>query len=513
MQRVGAATVAAVLACGVLAACARESEVPIGAPSTTVGQESGATAPESEATSWDAEGLLPLAGGVTRVDDIGIYFADDDGTYTVVAIEVASGHELWRQAVNQHRRIPGVVETPTVDADSGLVFATQFDTSRQTPLLTAFDLWSGEVVWTADLPDLARSTPMLCGDHSVCLPTVQSGYLVHRRADGEAVEGTQGGFERFLGARGDIVVTADGDAQQVEMGRLGDDGYSTVWSASFSDVFGPDLGPRYSPDGGWSVLLFPETSSSVLAFGPAMGAGDPESWGDEEWRAYVEAGWVVAVVGGAGTPVRVVAPAGPCWASYTDLTGFEICDVAGVRERPRPVGEDELPFEPMIGRVARYGADGVELWSTPFEEPMPAWGQADTSDPTVIAFRDSERSVFVSRTDGVVLDSADPRFDQLVLGCGSPGGWGFVTLDTWDGERDDYVRGAGPLRLCDLDGRPVAVPDLLQNVGHAPGWFGPSHFPEDDVRPVPPEERIGADRWVLWADGDGTLHGARPPDG
>jgi hypothetical protein len=472
--------------------------------SETVDASGGAT---DRIETWSGDDLLPAAGGMHRAGDIGVYFAVDGTNYMLAAIDVTTGDGLWRNQVHQHRRTQGVVQTPTVSADDRSVYVTTIDAGWR-PMLTAFDLETGDLEWSAPSGE-ATNQPTLCGESSVCLGSGSDGHQVYDRADGSLRQVPQGGLSRGIGAGGDFVLTESSEERLLELGRLGDDGYHQVWQRSLNELLGAEHGPHYEPSGGWYVHIDNETGALVVALG-ANPLDDGENATDDEILERGDRGMAVAFVQPDGTTTRVLAPTALCM-SEIGQDGVETCD--GLESRMEPDGDDAR-FSAWFGELRRHSFAGDEEWVVELPQAAEWPAVIATSDPDLLVVEwDDHDSLVVDRREGDEVSA--PDVDGIYIQCQEQdfddGDDRMIELTALGGRTQEYLR-AYPdwmTGVCDVDGAPADIVDVLADAGEMPAWFGPSRFDDDTSEPG---EREGADRWAVWYDRDGVLYGAGPVD-
>lgn len=132
------------------------------------------TSPVDDATFsyWVGSDLPRATGPVTVADEIGVYYGNEGTALEVVAVDLIDGGELWNRPAHQHARPTGVVDSPAVDADRGLVFITAL--TEDVPQLVALDIQTGRVAWAARTV-WAQGAPSLCGDDAVCMSPADPG--------------------------------------------------------------------------------------------------------------------------------------------------------------------------------------------------------------------------------------------------------------------------------------------------------------------------------------------------
>lgn len=490
----------------VAAACGDDSTDDLSDPDSAADPQEAAE--PVEVATWSGDDLLPAAGGMARVDEVGVYYAVDGDRYMLAAIDVTSGEELWRHQVHPHNRVPGVVQTPTIDTAAGLVFATTGDWDRDFEGysgLAAFDLRTGDVKWEVPA-EIATNTPELCAD-LVCLQTQSSGYAAYNKTDGsQAAVDHSGALYTVVGGRGDYRVTTDPEERLVELGQVTDNGYEQIWRRSYEDLFG-EAGVQYSSLGGWTVDVDEESGAAVVAFG-ATPNGDPDSWSEDELAAYLDLGWAVALVSPDGASDRVLTQVLPCSGLTWEEGGVEICEQIAVPE------DYSLAARATFARISRYGFDGTKQWSADLRTPVREESLGHTSDPDLLAVQDQDDGpMIIDREDGAILGADDDEAEGLLLRCRSEAEPPFVRIRRADNAADRYIRvySEDLAGLCDLDGEEVEVTDLPSQGETAPRWFGPSSLVDDEPT-EPVENREGANRWAIWYGHDGTVHGAGPAE-
>jgi hypothetical protein len=478
--------VVAVVAGCVLAGCTGQA----------TGQNRADPAVEQQVRSWDGDDLLKAAGGMTRVGKTGVYFAVRGQQYWLAAVDVTTGQELWRHRVHQHGRIRGVVQTPTVDVEAGTVLTTAGEDADQTTL-AALDLETGETLWEVWSP-LTRGTPDLCGEESVCTVTVEGVHEARARSDGDVVWSAEPGLPVILGGEGDFVVTGDPDQRVIELARHTDTGYERVWRHSYLELFGDE--ERFSSDGGWKTWTDAETGATVVSIGPTLPPDDP--YGTKIPVRLADPGGAVAFVRADGSVAASVTGNGTDSCYGLDWTAelISLCTVTSVE--PGPDGEG---YRVLLGSIEVRDITGTVRWSHALPAGADDTEVTHTSSEDVISVPGTEGSVLLDAATGTPVASSAGDDAPLVL-CPVPVSDKdrFVTLEHRRHYIYDYLR-LNDHQLgqpCRPDGTVVALSDLVADEGPH-DWLGPASFAVS--APSDP-----ADRWVITADPDGTLHGTGP---
>jgi PQQ-like domain len=446
--------------------------------------------------TWDGTDLLPAAGRMARSGRIGVYFAVDGDRYSLAAVDVTTGRELWRHVVHQMARREDEVQEPAIDAADGLVYGDDFDEAHAQPGMIALDLQSGRLRWRTPI-EPPRDMPVLCGRASLCVTTGRAGVTVFDRATGRRRPGPTGGLYLEIARVGGYLLSTDPDAQQVELGVGDDRGYRRLWTTSYADLYGPGDRSRTTAAGGKRGGIDPRTGASWFGFGlrpPRTGLDNVDS---PEYREHADAALRVVFKDRAGHTTARADRVLDCSPWHT---GGEVFLCGG------RLSADGT--HPVLHQVGARSPAGRLRWSRAVDPADDLNAPVPTSDGDVVALTraDGSHPVFLDPHDGRVLDPGD--VPDLVFACQSNDGLTAamlrVRLRVDSDHSAPYVRGGVPeiTRLCDRRGDPLPVADALRRGIAVPDWFGPA------TRVGP---RAPADRWVVWMDAfDGTLHGAGP---
>jgi hypothetical protein len=462
--------------------------------------------PTVDVASWDGAELPPAIGGMTRQGDLGIYFAEVDHRYTLVAIDITTGKERWRRRAHQLGRIGGTVPSPVVDWERGLVFAPRFEPDGDPPLLGlfAYDL-DGRERWRAGGIGEAHLV-YLCADDWSCASLPDGTVQRFLRDSGATVFASSGGVGRVIGGPEPWLTTANADRRLVEQGRIRADGsYRRRWRHSFAELFGGKrAGATYTPNGGWYSHR-DETGATVVLFGTRIGGDQPDP---ADLREEAELGLAASLVGDDGEVRGSWQRVDNCMLdeAWRD-DAFLLCEDLEVVEDGRVIDGEPAPWY-HASRVASYRfADGRRQWTAalpgsvetimPTSDESVALVQPNGADPLLLDFDDGSSVALGERPELIVACERDYDPDDI-----------HGELDFSQEERREYLRATEEalFALCDASGNVVDPADLLGTGELTPEWFGLHPDLEDG------EEREGADRWAVWVTPDGTLHGAGPAD-
>lgn len=489
-------------------------------PSTTVkpdvprsDDQRGETRPlgaEAAPSEWSGDHLPKAAGKMRISGDVGVYFADADRQLYVVAVDVFTGRQLWRQPVDHHGRPTGVVGTPTVDLATTAVIATTVHEGL--PTLSSFDLSDGRENWVVETA-WSEGSPQSCSEKLVCIFSVESpAAVLHDVRTGQVHRVLQDiGAARTVAFENGLRLSADGDAVgTVELGRITADGYERIWRLRFDDLTHESKAAYYGPGGGWRARIHVPSGMSVFA----VGAETPADPTEDEWTEAIMRGHLVAVVDVDGNVLLSRTTVDPCTDLYWTSTSFVLCDeyTAAVIQGSHPDGEDHP--EPVFQRFASYRLPNLEeVFSPVLSKNVPLWRDvlADTSDPalSLVGAGDPDAVLF-NRTDGTLTPVADYQ-RPLAVGC-NPGDIVptedlQALIDTVNAHGVSYRVSYGPLALCDLAGDEIDPVTWLRSGQAIPSWFGIAIVSDDDEHYT-----NGIDRPAVWMDADRIIHGAyRPP--
>lgn len=458
-----------------------------------------------EVASWDGDDLPPTIGGLSRRGDLGIYFAEVDHRIMLVAIDITTGRERWRQRVHQLGRVPGTVHTPTVDWDRGLVFAHRFEPDENPPLLGmfAYDLDGREQWRSGGVAGDARAV-QLCGDDWICV-SMPNGSVqrYHRDTGAMPLQSAGGGVGRVLGYFDPWLVTAHADEQLVELGRFtADGGYKRQWRRSFSELFeDKQAGATYTPNGGWYSDYNEDTNVTGVAFG-AFAGEDPDT---ADLRREAEAGLAVSLVSDGGEVRASWQQVDLCLSDGWRDDAVVLCEDLEVVEDGRVIEGEPAPYF-RAARVSSYDvADGRRQWTTALpglvESIVPTTDETvfvvrpEGAEPLLLDVDDGSTVAPTERPELIVACERDYQDDDL-----------FGELITSDGGPDRYRRATPDdvWQLCDVSGEVIEPAEHMATGALTPDWFGYHPGLDDDQEPE------GADRWAVWVTPDGTLHGAGP---
>lgn len=475
-------------------------------------QEVGSRAVGAQAAPSEWSGAhLPKAAGKMRITgDVGVYFADADRQLYVVAVDVLTGRELWRQPVDQHGQPTGLVGVPTVDAVTMAVIATTVHEGR--PTLSSFDVGDGAENWVVETA-WSQGLPQPCAEKLVCLFSVEpTAAVLHDVGTGRVHRVLEDiGGSRTVAFDAGLRLSVDGDeAGTAELGRITADGYERIWRLRFDDLTHESEAGHYGPGGGWRARIHVPSRMSVFA----VGAETPPDATDDQWTDAIMRGHLVAVVDGEGNVVLSRARVDPCTDLYWTATSFVLCDeyTAAVIHGAHPDGEDAP--EPVFRRFSSYRLPSLEeVFSPVLSKSVPLWHGvlADTSDPalSLVGAGDPDAVLF-DRTDGTLTPVADHP-GPLAVGC-NPGDVDpsedlRALVDTANELGVSYRVTYGPLALCDVAGDPIDPVAWLESGQAIPSWFGIAVVGDDDEH-----HTNGIDQPAVWMDVNRQIHAAyRPP--
>jgi hypothetical protein len=464
--------------------------------------EHSATSPPPEVIEWVGTDLPPASGFMSILDETGVYFAVIDRTYHLVAVDLTDGSERWRHPVDPHDRLPHIVETPTVDPATGLVYATTL--TDDGAHLAAIDVVSGELIWET-LTFWAEAPPRLCG-RWVCVADSQSTRILHHApTTGKVVRELEGGLERTLAVAGEFRLSADPRGGSVELGRFSPSGYQQLWTIQVDELVGTDVADMYGPDGGFQGVVDPASGRAAFR----LHAGADVDVSQEEIESRYLLGSVLVAVAPDGSITVSAYPEAHCHNGRLDPTSYVVCE--GFDASPFEDFDDDGVEDPAITTrvLTLYDFTTAEVVSR-VQLPGRALATSEhvqlTSDPMLMTAMIDGLRHLVDLGDATVApvdDSAPPVLTRCP-----------VNHDLWvdlyeeiDGWGDTYSYSsltpwtfAG---LCTLADEPVDPAEVLRTGGHIPAWFGISSRAADAHHHL--DVHIGP---VVWVDEDRVLHAA-----
>lgn len=493
-----------------------ESSRQLAAPTTTAElAEPGPEPDVSDATpakpagpiSWSGH-ELPTAVGKMRVHgDVGVYYADVDQRLHVVAVDVFSGDELWREEAHHHGAPTGVVNAPTIDVDELTVLVTTLH--KDAPTLSSFGLRDGHRRWVVDTT-WAQAPPELCAERFICVFAAAGGAVVHRRTTGAPHRVLEDvGAKRTIVFERDLRLSLDGDGLgAVELGRVTAAGYERIWRLGLDAFTTPEKAAQFGPGGGWRGRIHVASETAVFAVGVATGPGATE----EQLDQAVAMGHLVGVVNRDGTVLHAQTMVDPCNDLYWTSSTFILCEAYGTVFIHDDSGEPAEFPEPVFYQFGSYRLPDLHaVRSREFHKAVPLWRGviADTSDPELSLVGVGEVDSFLfNRTDGSITPTAE-HDGPLSIGCNPPG---FVPeelraqIDTLVQGPADYRVTYGPMDLCDLQLQRLGPMDWLMSGHPIPPWFGLALTSEDDEAYT-----NGIDHPAVWLDTNRILHAAFLP--
>lgn len=493
-----------------------ESSRQLTAPSTTEVADPGPVPGASETRSvepagpvtWSGHDLPTTAGRMRIHGDVGVYYADVDQRLHVVAVDVFTGDELWRQEANHHGAPTNLVHAPTIDVDELTVVATTLD--GDVPTLSAFGLRDGHRRWVVDTT-WAQAPPELCAERFICVFAAAGGAVVHTRATGEVHQVLEDvGARRTIVFEQDLRLSLDGDGLgSVELGRITAAGYERIWRLGLDAFTAPERAGLYGTSGGWRGRIHVASGTSVFA----VGAARPPGATDEQLDRAAAMGHLVGVVSRDGTILHAQTMVDPCNDLYWTSSTFILCEAYRTVVIHDDAGQPAAFPEPVFYKFGSYRLPDLRaVHSKEFAKAVPLWRGviADTSAPHLSLVGVGEADGFLfNRDDGSTTPAA--RHDgPLAIGCNPPD---FVPeerrarIDTLVHGPADYRVTYGPMELCDLDLERLDPMDWLMSGQPIPHWFGLALTAEDDEAYT-----NGIDHPAVWLDTNRILHAAfRPP--
>lgn len=455
-------------------------------------------------SSWDGTGLLRATGPVTVADEIGVYYGNDGTALEVVAVDLIDGGELWTRPAHQHARPTGVVDSPAVDADRGLVFITAL--TEDVPQLVALDIETGRVAWAVRTV-WAQGAPSLCGDGSVCMSPAdpEEPTLLHDRDSGEVVqEITDAGLEVVVAQDEGAVLSADPVGGSVELGTISESGYQQEWRHSLSAFVPEDVAPSYGPYGGWRGQI---AESGIVVFGFAAFAGVDAT--QDAWEEALRLGDMVGVVGDDGDVLLGIHGVDLVYdLAWTD-EGFTVASGLEFKREQDFDDDGQLDLEPTFSRLSFYPLPGLDPVESPTLEALESFGGmvTETSDPNLVLLRYATGPLVFDRSDASVDDASG----DLIVGCDIDGVDVAedieVELATFDGETETYRAAYDFLGMCDLSGAQIDPEETVESGTALPRWFGVAHLVDHEDE----ETADGIAAPAVWMDNDRVLHGAFNP--
>lgn len=197
---------------------------------------------------------LPLVGEPVAVGDVAVVYSAAEGVVTLVALDAASGEQLWSQPVSPAYVVPGIeVEPEVVEDEDGTEYVAYYRppaplTSSLNATVVVADPRTGDDVATAG--GRVYTAPLRSCDDGpdVCFESDSTldGQLTRRLrlSDGVVLDEPQGtGYQREIGPLGLSDVREGGREFLARM----ENGVE-LWRTPIDRAFG---GPGYPTDGGW----------------------------------------------------------------------------------------------------------------------------------------------------------------------------------------------------------------------------------------------------------------------
>ena len=253
-----------------------------GAPTTTTTSPptTAATVEDNPVNGWNRSdpvvtSEIAVAGGIAvyegLADSVVVPATDHEeahrtGDPVLVAVDVSTGNELWRLEASLDGRVRGVLYSPTLIEDAGLLV-------RYVPAqggLVSHDLLNGTEGWETVV--LGGVTSLYECDGDVCVSGPRS------RARFDADSGRQLDSVTTLDGRvlmndeGIVIVPSDGwslEDEPKEFVAYSDWGFAEAWTIPASDV-AAIVGYEITPDMGWWFELADDKSVGVAFVGGAM---------------------------------------------------------------------------------------------------------------------------------------------------------------------------------------------------------------------------------------------------
>lgn len=483
------------------------TEVAASAPVQPPGRTDTTSARPEGPVTWSGDGL-PTAVGKMRIHgDVGVYFADVDQRLHLVAVDVFTGDELWRQEAHHHAVPTGVVKAPTIDVDELAVVATTLD--GDAPALSSFGLRDGDRRWVVDTT-WAQGPPELCAERFICVFGAAGGAVIHDRDTGRVHRLLEDvGARRTVVFERDLRLSLDGDGLgAVELGRVTAAGYERVWRLGLDAFTTPEKASQYGPSGGWRGRIHVASETAVFA----VGAVAPPDANEEQLDQAVAMGHLVGVVRRDGTVLHAQTMVDPCndlyWTSHT----FILCEAYRTVVIHDDAGRPADFPEPVFYKFGSYRLPDLDaVHSEEFSKAVPLWRgvMADTSDPELSLVGVGEADGFLfNRADGSSTPTAT-HDAPLAIGCNPDG----VVPEELRARIDTLVHGPaeyrvtyGPLDLCDLNLERLDPMDWIRSGHPIPPWFGLALTTQDDEGYT-----NGIDHPAVWLDRNRTLHAAFLP--
>lgn len=230
---------------------------------TTAGQSAVESQPPAEsaveqpsAQPWTLD--LPVIGQPVSVDGVAVVHTAAEDALAIVAVNVATGEQLWSRPASPGFVVPGISIQPTVVEDEeGTEYVAYLRPERETSLnarLVVADPRTGEDIAATELTSFS-SPPSSCDDGvDVCLDLDETaafdgGPYRLRLSDGDfSREPTAGGYVRPVGPLGlSDLREYDVASRSYHQYLARIDNGEELWRIHVEDAFGPGS----STDGGW----------------------------------------------------------------------------------------------------------------------------------------------------------------------------------------------------------------------------------------------------------------------